>query len=451
MPWVFWLYDRASAPDARTPWRDATLAGAAMAMMVYTAAIYPMPETALLLGVIALVQAFSRRSLRPLAILACTGLVAFGLSAPKLVPTLDTLSRFPRLVESLEVIQLGQLMAILTSPTGVMMSQWGWHEYGMYIGWWGLYALAIGAMWGRGPRISPFLWAGGVALLLGFGNFHEYSPWAVLHKMYIFKSQHVPSRWEYPALLIFAGLFAVAAERLLRWSRFLRPLLELALVYGAVHIEKDILPVSTPIMEHIFDVPWEAPKDSIGPYYQEKSAPASLRYAFSGYWEPALPSEYANVGVIDCLTFPGLNMFSRDAKGHAPGLGAHGRAEPEYRGEAFTASGQGKAVLTHFSPNKFVVETDGVPAGDLVILNQNWDPGWQANGRPVLNVGDLNAVRSLKPNEHIVFRYRPRLWWHSLAIFALTVSFIALGARRATRVALARRVPVPSRLKALFR
>jgi hypothetical protein len=144
-------------------------------------------------------------------------------------------------------------------------------------------------------------------------------------------------------------------------------------------------------------------------------------------------------------------MFARDAEGHAPGLGARGRRDPEYRGEAFTASGKGKAMLTHFSPNEFVVETYGVPPGDLVVLNQNWDPGWQANGRPVLNFADLNATRSLAPNEQIVFRYRPRLLWHSLAIFGLTVGLIALAARRATRVALGRRGPVPSGLKALFR
>jgi hypothetical protein len=231
----------------------------------------------------------------------------------------------------------------------------------------------------------------------------------------------------------------------------LRPLLEIALVYAAVHIEKDMVQVSKPLIERIFDVPWEAPKDVTAEYHQEKSAPQSLRYAFFGYSEPALPAEYANVGIIDCLTFPGLNMFARDARGHAPGLGAKGRAEPEYRGEAFTASGVGKAVIAHFSPNEFVVETDGVTTGDLVVLNQNWDPGWRANGRSVQNYADLNAIVSRAPNEHIVFRYRPRLWWQSLGILAVTVGILAMAARRSTRVALARHLPVSPRMRALFR
>jgi hypothetical protein len=192
-------------------------------------------------------------------------------------------------------------------------------------------------------------------------------------------------------------------------------------------------------------------KDVTGDYHQEKSAPASLRYLFSGYSEPALPAEYANVGVIDCQTFPGLNMFARDPLGHAPGLGAKGRAEPEYRGEAYPMSGTGKAVLTHFSPNEMAIETDGVKPGDLVVLNQNWDPGWRANGRPTLNYRDLNAVVSRQPNEHIVFRYRPRLWWPSLGIFVLTVGILAFAARRSTRVNLARRLPIPPRVQALFR
>jgi hypothetical protein len=300
----------------------------------------------------------------------------------------------------------------------------------MYVGWGGFFVLAIGAAWGRGERYGPYLWAAAAAFLLGLGTFHEYAPWHLVHKLPIFKSQHVPSRWEYPALLLFAALFAVAMERLLSWSRLLRPVLEVLLLFAAVHLSRDILLVTQPMMQWGFEIPWTAPPDVKGDYYQEKSAPQSLRYAFSGYSEPSLPAEFANVGVIDCLTSPGLNMFERDAHGHAPGLGAKGRAEAAYRGEAYTASGKGTAVLTHFTPNEFVVETDGVTPGDLVVLNQNWDPGWKANGEAVINFHDVNAIPSRAPNERVVFRYRPRFWWVSLAVFVVTVAFIAFAATR---------------------
>lgn len=431
MPWALWFYDRATAPRATAPWRDATLAGVVMALMFYTAAIYALPQTGLLLGIMALAQAIARRSWRPLGVLAIVGGVAFGLAAPKLLPVVDTLSRFPRLVESSEVVQIGQLLVILTSPAGIYMGQWGWHEYGMYVGWAGFFVLLVGAAWGRGERYGPYLWAAAAALLLGLGTFHEYSPWHLVHMLPIFKSQHVPSRWEYPALLLFGALFAVAMERLLSWSRPVRPLVELLLLFAAVHVESDILQVTQPMMQGAFVIPWTNPPDvTKNAYYQEKSAPASLRYAFSGYSEPSLPAEFANVGVIDCLTSPGLNMFERDAQGHARGLGAKGRAEAEYRGEAYTANGKGTAVLTHFTPNEFVVETDGVTPGDLVVLNQNWDPGWEADGRRVLNFHDVNAIPSRAPNERIVFRYRPRWWWLSLAVFAATVGLIAVAATR---------------------
>ena len=106
-PWVLYFFDRASGcgerPASVSPavrWRDVVLCGASIAMMVYTGAIYPFPQTVLALGVWSILPGHllphvpadrGRPRQRPRGV---------RLSAPKLIPVLDVVRRFPRLVES---------------------------------------------------------------------------------------------------------------------------------------------------------------------------------------------------------------------------------------------------------------------------------------------------------------------------------------------------------------
>ena len=65
---------------------------------------------------------------------------------------------------------------------------------------------------GRGTRESPLKWAGLVLLVLGFGAFDPYAPWPLLHHLPVFQSQHVPSRWMYPSLLLLLAVTRVGAR-----------------------------------------------------------------------------------------------------------------------------------------------------------------------------------------------------------------------------------------------
>jgi hypothetical protein len=173
-------------------------------------------------------------------------------------------------------------------------------------------------------------------------------------------------------------------------------------------------------------------------FHTEAHVTGQYQYDGVSYGQATLPSEMANVGQVECMIFPGLNIWApKDEHGHVIGLGAKGRGDPAYRGEAYTASGKGKAELAVFTPNKMTVHVDdGVP-GDLVVLNQNWDPGWRADGGPVVDYRDAVATRIDRPNQTFVFRYRPSYWWLSLAIFALTATGIvfAFVRRRCGRLA----------------
>ncbi len=160
---------------------------------------------------------------------------------------------------------------------------------------------------------------------------------------------------------------------------------------------------------------------------------AEYQYDGISYGYASLPTEMANVGQIECMIFPGLSIFAKDAKGVIQGLGAKGRGDPAYRGEAYTASGKGRAELIHFTPNAMTVHVDDATPGDLLVLNQNWDPGWRADGTPAVAYHDAVATVVRSPNETVLFRYRPHYWWLSLGILAVTALGIALAFERTRR------------------
>ena len=116
-PWTLYFFDRAAGCGERSAgagpavrWRDVVLCGACIAMMVYTGAIYPLPQTVLALGLWSILAGGrpTGRCARSSSALA-SGVVGFGLSAPKLLPVLDVVRRFPRLVDSTETLDLHAL------------------------------------------------------------------------------------------------------------------------------------------------------------------------------------------------------------------------------------------------------------------------------------------------------------------------------------------------------
>ncbi|MDP9152102.1 MAG: hypothetical protein M3O36_19430 [Myxococcota bacterium] len=442
-PWVLYFYDRAvsTSPKRRALLvREVALTGAVLAIMFYTGGIYPLPQT---LAVLALCGGFSAvlmHSFRPLLVALAAGVLSFGLAAPKLLPLVDLLWHHPRLIDSTETLDLGAFLQILTAhdqdigsrPANV--SQWGWHEWGMYVGWPIVLAVFAGCTSARGVREASFKWAGLVTTLLGFGAFDPHAPWTLLHQLPVFKSQHVPSRWLYPALLLLLIVTAGVFDRALRRLGALRGWLEVALLGGVAWVAYDIAQVARVPMTHALTMPMPVVEPSTGPFHTEVHLPPELGY--SGGWEPAsLPAEMANIGTIDCGTSPALHNYVRGADGRVAGLGARGRGDPAYKGEVFLAEGIGDARIVGWTPNRMTVEVKSARKGELVVLNQNWDPGWSANGATAVNWVDTVAARLQGSEATVVFLYRPRFWYAGLFLFLSTLAGVAYAYRSARSAA----------------
>jgi hypothetical protein len=440
MAWAFYFFDRAiddTAPSNARRARDVVLASVCLAMIVYMGGIYPLPHTAVALGIYSVSLAVSHRSARPLLTLGAVGALGAALACPKLLPIAVNLGRFPRLIESSEVFDPGSLVQALTEPAhqddpwwrqGIVEGQW--HEWGMYVGWWVLLVLVVGSLLANGVREKAMLWAGSAMTLLALGNFHKYAPWTLLHELSIFRSQHVPSRWLYPAMLPFACATASTADRLLR--RFVlrintRFVVEVALVAVVGWLAFDMEEVARGSLKKMFTIAPPVTPESTAPFVTRQHVPAALDYEPTAWFPPSLQNIYANFGTIDCDTAAGLVVGgARTDNRRLPGLGARGQGDPEYHGEAFVAEGTGTAEMVDWTPNAMVVHVRGATPGEHLVLNQNWDAGWRADGHGALNWNDAVAV-TLDSNEQTVsFRYVPRMFWVGVVV-ALLSGGLAIG------------------------
>ncbi len=445
VPWALFFLDRATFadPSAGPPRRgDVVWAGACLSGMVYTGAVYAWPQTALLLGVYALWLAVAMRSLRPVLALALSTAVAFGLSAPKLLPALDVLARYPRVTIAAVKLSPEALSAALLDPAqtfnvGAGVGAGPWFEVGIYVGTLAAAWLVLGAIFAGGRREQPLRALAVVFVALALGPFHEYAPWTLARQLPVLSSQAMPSRWLILAVLATACAAAGASERLLVHAGRLRLGLEVALVGAVAWIGLDVTAVARkPLLEEL-TVTAPASPDQTATFVTETRLPASLQPADAS--APAtLPAERANLGTIECNTFPGLSNFAGLASslpgydGRPSGIGARGRDDGEYRGEAYLVEGRGLARIVAWAPGAVTVQVEGARAGDHLVLNQNWDPGWSVRGAGAWSY--RNAIAATLNDGTATVRFRYGSWWSwlGLALFAATVAALVAG-RRAAR------------------
>jgi hypothetical protein len=442
-PWVLFFFDRAAGarPELGPPrWRDAVWAGACLAMMVYGGGVVPLSQTVLALIAYALLVAIGARSARPLVALALAAAAGVGLSAPKLVPVLAVVARHPRAIESNQTIDPAQLVQLLTSHEQPFDASHAgvpgpsWHEVGMYVGWPVVVLLLVGVIASRGRGVRALTAVGLAFVLLGLGSFSKYSPWSLLHELPVFRSQRVASHWLYPALLLLACAAVAAWESAVSRSGRARWALEVTALLAVAGIALDVGRVARlPIVDRMrFGGPTTA--ESAGPFRVEPRLPATLQYQ-PGEWAPTtLSAEIANIGTIECNTFPPLSHIGGPPPaGHderPPGLGAHGVGEPGYHGEAYLADGVGAATIVRWSPDAVDVHIEGARPGELVVLNQNWDPGWSVEGESAVDFESTVAGRATQAAQTVRFRYRPPWLWASVLIFAATVGALVVAWRR---------------------
>ena len=460
VPWVLGAYDRALDGESATPRRRfgwVAFGAVVFAWMLYSGGIYPAPHAALCLVVLGAYRARVARTWRPLRI--ALAIPAWGalLAAPKVLAVVETMARFPRFVDSHEVMDPLTWIRIFVSSAASIPGprvpglDYMWHEYAQFIGVVPLALIAWGVLQKPAPEspLRSLRVAGGAFLVLALGG---YGPWQVLHALPLFSSQHVPSRFTLVAMLLLAVVAAGAVEaRVPAWrakvgGRLLGAAAWVLFATSAFFVAReDALCTRRWFSVDVGDV---AERDD--GYLQYDQLPARLSYGNGDERSdqgtngaPGLLVRRANVGTIRCNQFAGLDPdAARGVDGRPRFLGARGIGDPFYRGE-FWVEPSGHAELVRWTPNEVVLAVHGAKSGDLLVLNQNWAAGWSANGVPVADRANL-AAHVLRADEAVVtFRYRPRTFMPSLALVAIGL------AGPAALAAFRRRRGAPGRLSGL--
>jgi hypothetical protein len=256
----------------------------------------------------------------------------------------------------------------------------------------------------------------------------------LLHQVSLFRSQHVPTRWLYPALLLLGVGTAAVLGRLLEMVPRRRHL-ELGLLGACMLLAVDIGREASVPMQHAF---WMRPR-AVAPaasFAQYERVPRALQYERRDYAPEAVPAVLAGIGVLQCTMHASLNIWApKAASGRPLGMGARGRESKQYRGEAFTESGA-KVRMLAFSPNRIEVEVEGGRAGERLLVNQNFDPGWSVEGKVVEPFQAVLSTRLASERERVVFRFWPRGLTAGLVVLALTLGALAaFGYRRRAKAA----------------
>jgi hypothetical protein len=424
LPFCLWFFERARQRERRV----VDLAGGAgcFAMLVYAGGIYPLPHTVLALFVYATCLAIGERSARPLTTLAAMGALGVGLAAPKLLPLLDGFGKAPRLIASTETTDLGALVTMLTShdqgwgARPARVAPYGWHEWGLYIGVVGMVVLVLAVVFVRGKRETALKVTGLVFLVLGLGAFHPDAPWTLLHELApVFRSQHVPSRFLYPAVLLLAIVAAAGIGRFVERRAVRRPWLDAALGLLVVAIAADVGFVAQKPMQAAM---WLVPPDHIPEgraFHFEQEPPFNYK---KRHWAgPMYLAMLGNTGVINCYGAPPF-----DRKGAQP------ITSKTYHGEAWL-DGEGTATIAAWSPNHVEIDVGGAKVGERLVYNMNFDEGWSSDAGPVEDFGAVVSTRLSSASGRVTFSYRPPYVRLGLFLFVVAAGAIALLRRREMR------------------
>ncbi|MDD5111635.1 MAG: hypothetical protein PHG85_03755 [Candidatus Altiarchaeota archaeon] len=322
----------------------------------------------------------------------------FLFSAIKLIPIIEHRDIAPLTQKSYDVMNINILYnAFLNREQsrglGGAMGIWYWWEYSAYIGWIP-FILAILGFFSK-ERL-PLLLTLFVLTALSMNELLGINLWDILQKLPFFEAMRIPSRILVVVvflLSLFSGFGASIIERHARLFSFL--LLSLVVL--------DLTLVNNPLLNGIFITPYLYENYNKTNFITvSPTSPAFLTYS------AMMPEILQNKGIIYCYS-PG-HIISR----------VHAVGSPYYLGEAYIVNNTGAASVVDFTPSRIKVKVD-VNSTELLVLNQNFYPGWHASTGVVESFNGLVSTKVNPEIKDVEFYYLPYSFITGFFITAMAV------------------------------
>jgi len=413
-PWVLLTWRRA--------FRDLRWAVATAGLLVLTlleGGTYPFPYFVLLLALDAAIvtwrEARAARSLRPLARTVAAGLTIFGLTATlgaiRLLPIVRTLQLYPRELESTDRLFPHELIEVWTTydfPWRHPDHIYVWNEYTAFVGW---PVLAL-ALFGLGAALLRRRWEPALGLAffcaLMMGNHGAWAPWELMHRLPVYDSLRVPSRFAVLATLYLGLLAGIGLDAAGAWLRERRWLSRLGpgVRRSAAAIAAAALALPGLIFGVVISDHWELPPvhgAPTGRFHLVRTADYQTELA-------SMPRR--GVGTTQCY----VGAMSWRV---APGLWLGDR--PQLR-----VPDGGRVLASHRTNHRIFAAVD-LPERGRVVLNQNFHPDWEVVGDTgsVVDDGGRLAIALPEGRHRLEVRYEPATLWYAriLTLLGLLLSF----------------------------
>jgi len=391
------------------------LAGIGLALATYEGGVYAVPYTVLVLSLLALHRTIAERSVRPLAGLGISAIMAACVAAPKLLLMQALMTRYPRVIESRESVGLELLTRALLGRDqdwhAVVSDdqEWSFIEYGAYVGPIA-FALAVYGALGAKGRAVPWIVLLGVGLALSVGGTlgGDYSPWAFLHQLPVFTSLRKPSRFLLLVVLAIGMLAGLGVDRFVSRRGGWRKALAIALLVTATIDLAYVGPPQLRVVAYSEEITFERSKS----FVQLNFNTPKQMYA----------AAQANMGSLNCY------------EPLEPAVAPLGVNEPGYRGEQYLLR-EGTVRLVGWSPNRLTVAVSS-NAPNVLVINYNYDAFWRvvSGAGHTFDHEGLLAVSIPAGSQQLALAYRPQRFAIGvlLAIAALTITGARVLRRRSS-------------------
>lgn len=356
--------------------------------------VYAFATIVVFLGAYSIFLSVKLKKIIPVLNLVLILLLAAGFSAVRILPTIEYLGEHPRFVGSTEITPLDGMYEVLLNREQMLWKNhfpgqpWGWHEFGAYTGLLPLILFAAGLifLW---KKEQPLILSGFLALLVAFGDFASWAPWHILHKLPLFASTHVPSRFIGVFIFVLAVIVGLMVDALYNNLKHY-PMRKILLCLVIILIITDVMYVNSRTFSQAFpntppNITRNATFTQIIDHDHWRSGSRSSMYL----------DLIANNGVLNGYNPVPHEVYAKAAE------------DKEYKGEVYITEGTGDAAYSFWSPNKLIVSVKTNDTARLVI-NQNYDSGWRIQGaKKTENFKGLLSTKLYQQDTRVTFYYLP--------------------------------------------
>lgn len=403
-PFVFapWLSLWVHRPHARL-W-EAAAVGALLVLTLFEGGTYPLPYFLLWLSFELVVRAWHVRDAAGSVRFGAVSLGVLALCGPiRLLPIYRSLALHPRQVPNDDALSLADVWSMLTARSHawrVPGHPFVWAEYGSYMGFVVLALALLGML--AVVRRSQLQVSFGLALWtsLMLGNLGPLSPFSLLHRLPVYDSLRVPSRFAVFVSLCLAVLAAHGCDALL--ARMPHP--RWAFLVGGVLVAAVGVDLCT--------ASWHVVKLWHEPALSDQPPAEAFHLVHRDYYRYYASYPRLNLGTPTCYV-GGMNWPVSKALWLGPSVQL--RLQP---------SAAGHVLRYAQTPNALHAELD-LQQPARVIVNQNFAPGFVSNlGSPIEDRGRL--ALDLPAGKHeLELRYRPPELTASAAISCVGMCILA--------------------------